>query len=283
MASAIVTVQSVQAQIQERKRAWELSLSGSGMTFDRFAQGIMQAIRNNPKLLECADGEVVRAAGRAAVLGLDVSGMTGEAHLVGPLGTAKKCELWKGVHGVAKMTYRSGLVRVIQPAIVREGDDFDVDFGSDKPLTHKPKGGTGPILAWYAQVRMATGGVLLGIVWRDEADGLVIDAKERLGGAFKYTPWATHADAMLLKTAVMRAVKWAPKSVEQAEVLSTGDDDAASVAELPQPARTPVLESDASAPALGHEDAQAFDVPATRDAEKVPARDAFDRPTDDKL
>lgn len=227
-------VEVVDAEIGKRQDAWAPSLAKTGLSIARFRAGILQAVRANPRLLECHPTEIVNAAAKALALGLDVSGMTGEAFLIGPLMKSTRrgdqwvkvptCELWKGVHGVIKLSYRSGLVKLIQPGIAREGDDFDVDLGADAPVRHKPRSGIAPIMAWYAQVRIATGGVLVGIIWRDEAGGIVADARARLGNGFDKSPWATHPDEMLQKTAVMRALKWAPKSVEQAELLTPDDE-----------------------------------------------------------
>lgn len=214
-----------EAAVSNKRDDWRKALKNTGTDCDRFMQGVIDAVRANPKLLDCDVRSVIMAANKAAAVGLDVSGVTGEAFLVGPLGREKRCELWRGVHGNAKLAYRSGLVSVLRPAIVREGDDFEVDLGSvDHPIVHVPRSGIGPIVAWYAIVALRTGGTLVGLVWRDEADALCDAAAARLGEAFARSPWATHPDAMLLKTAVARATKWAPKSIEQCEMLDVGDD-----------------------------------------------------------
>lgn len=223
-------IKTTYAQIESAAKAsaagdWKPKLAKTGMDPERFLQGVFDAVKANPRLLECGTRSIMNAAGKAAGLGLDISGQTGEAFLVGPLGKEKRCEMWRGVQGTAKLVYRSGMVSAIRPGIVREGDDFALDMGNmERPISHTPRSGTKDILAWYCIVGLRTGGQQIGVVWRDEAPKLCNDARARLGSAFDRSPWKDHYDAMLLKDAVARALKWAPKSVEQVELLAVDDD-----------------------------------------------------------
>lgn len=225
---------------------WQAALAGTGMSVHQFQAGLFQAVRANPRLLEAGAEEVLKAAGRALSLGLDLSGVTGECYAVGPLNKkgSKVVELWMGIRGVIKLAYRSGLVKAIRPVTVHKGDTFKVDPASpDKPIRHTPKGGSGEAVAWYAVAFLESGGVLYGVVWADEMGKLIEQAKARLGNAFPYSPWGTHPEDMALVQALRRALKWAPKSVLDLSRLGE-EKPVAAVPALPAEGQSPALEFD---------------------------------------
>ena len=222
---------TIVAALDKKQADWGGALAKSGGSWERFRFGVLTALRANPKLTEAPIADVLMAAGKAVVFGLDVSGLTGEAYLV-PISKSRKlpngqweknttCELWRGVHGLTKLAYRSGLCKLIRPGIVYQGDDFAVDLGDiERPIRHTPRGESEYVVAHYAIVALTTGGQLVSVIWRSEAERIVAAARDRLGEAFSKSPWGTHTDAMLQKTAVMRATKWAPKSVDQHREMS---------------------------------------------------------------
>jgi hypothetical protein len=69
----------------------------------------------------------------AAVLGLEVDGVTGQAYLI-PF--AGKAQLVIGYKGFNTLAARSGIT--ITGAVVREGDEFDYELGSNGYVRHKP-------------------------------------------------------------------------------------------------------------------------------------------------
>jgi phage RecT family recombinase len=90
------------------------------------------------------DHDLVRAAARAAqmrsailfnsamsaaVLGLEVDGVTGQAYLI-PF--AGKAQLVIGYKGFNTLAARSGIT--ITGAVVREGDEFDFELGSNAAM-----------------------------------------------------------------------------------------------------------------------------------------------------
>lgn len=216
--------QSLKEKVLARREEWERAARDTGMSFDTFAAGIVTAVRNNPRLLEAGAAEIIGAADRARALGLDVSGVTGEAWLIGPLkrkGIAT-VEMWKGIKGVLKLAYRSGLIKSVTVNTVYDGDAFDVDLGREPPIRHIPSGNGGRIVAVYALCSLQTGGALPGIVWTGEVENMQAAARQRLGAAYDRSPWATNTEGMVSVAAVRRALKWAPQSVIQQELL--GDD-----------------------------------------------------------
>ena len=204
---------------------WQSALAGSGMTAGQFAAGLYQAVRGNPRLLEAGTQELMNGAGRALALALDLSGVTGEAYLVGPLKRKDKLtvELWLGIKGQIKLAYRSGMVQLVRVEDVLDGDEFEVDPANPTtPVRHRMTG-KGRVVAHYALVFLTTGGTLYGVVWADEVPKLQEGAKERLGGGFSRSPWATHPAEMAQVQALRRALKWAPKSVSNLALATDAD------------------------------------------------------------
>ena len=103
------------------------------MPVERLAQTMLISCERNPRLLDCDRQSLFNAAMSAAVLGLEVDGVTGQAFLI-PYG--RRAQLVVGYKGYTTMGARSGYT--ITGACVREGDEFDYMLGSTSYLKHKP-------------------------------------------------------------------------------------------------------------------------------------------------
>jgi recombination protein RecT len=92
---------------------------------ERLMQTIMISCERLPALLKCDRQSLFNSAMSAAVLGLEVDGVTGQAYLI-PF--AGKAQLVIGYKGFNTLAARSGIT--ITGAVVREGDEFDYELGS---------------------------------------------------------------------------------------------------------------------------------------------------------
>lgn len=99
----------------------------------RLMQTIVLSCERLPKLLECDRQSLFNSAMSAAVLGLEVDGVTGQAYLIPFKGRAQLVVGYKGYNTLAA---RSGIT--ITGAVVREGDEFDYELGSGGFVRHKP-------------------------------------------------------------------------------------------------------------------------------------------------
>lgn len=119
-------------------------LKTSGVPAERVIRTVMVSLERLPKLQECSLQSIMNAAMSAAVLGLEVDGVTGQAFLV-PFGG--KAQLIIGYKGYNTLAARSGYT--IRAGIIREGDEFAVDKPAGK-ISHNAKlGNTGRIIgAW---------------------------------------------------------------------------------------------------------------------------------------
>jgi recombination protein RecT len=109
---------------------------GKTMPPERLIRTIVVSVERLPKLLECDRQSLFNAAMSAAVLGLEVDGVTGQAYLIPFKGRAQLVIGYKGYNTLAA---RSGIT--ITGAVVREGDEFDYELGSAAFIRHRPKRG----------------------------------------------------------------------------------------------------------------------------------------------
>jgi recombination protein RecT len=109
---------------------------------ERLIRTIVVSVERLPKLLECDRQSLFNAAMSAAVLGLEVDGVTGQAYLIPFKG---KAQLVIGYKGYNTLAARSGIT--ITGAVVREGDEFDYELGSAAFVRHRPKLGRTRIAA----------------------------------------------------------------------------------------------------------------------------------------
>jgi phage RecT family recombinase len=100
---------------------------------ERLIRTIVVSVERLPKLLECDRQSLFNAAMSAAVLGLEVDGVTGQAYLIPFKG---KAQLVIGYKGYNTLAARSGIT--ITGAVVREGDEFDYELGSAPSSAHRP-------------------------------------------------------------------------------------------------------------------------------------------------
>ncbi|MCO1580525.1 recombinase RecT [Crossiella sp. SN42] len=107
-----------------------------------------------------------------------------------------------GYRGLIDLAYRSGFVRTITARAVRQGETFDIDYGTGTVI-HKPllTGRPGPAYGYYATVEYLTGGRYPLYLTREQIEdhrdrhARARDQRDQLIG-----PWRTDFDAMARKT-----------------------------------------------------------------------------------
>lgn len=194
----------------------------SVMTQERFTRITLSALSNNPQLAECTPSSFLGAMMTAAQLGVEPNTPLGQAYLI-PYKNNKKiirqdgktewvtqleCQFQLGYKGLLDLAYRSGEISVIQAHTVHENDIFEVEFGLDAKLTHKPKmdGDRGKPIAYYAMFRTKDGGYGFEVMSVDD-----INAHARkFSKSFSNGPWQTNFDEMAKKTVLKKVLKYAP-------------------------------------------------------------------------
>src|SRR5688572_3665138 len=110
----------------------------------------------NEYLRRCTPESIYGSLILSAQLGLEPSGIRGEAYLVPFKG---KCTLIPGWRGLVKLALRSKAVKSLYSHIVYEADEFRVWLGSEPRVEHRPSfdGQRGNVIAAYAVALMEHG------------------------------------------------------------------------------------------------------------------------------
>ena len=191
---------------------FEQMMGACGVPAERIVRTVMVSIERNPKLLECDRQSIINAAMSAAVLGLEVDGVTGQAFLI-PF--KNKVQLVVGYKGFPTMAARSGIT--INSGIVKEGDEFDYAEGTGSFVRHKKKlGNTGRIVAAWAVAEAKTRPPIVKVLGIDD----IMKVKAKAPGARRSdSPWndtdGPGFPAMVEKTAIRRLGRNMPLNVFQ--------------------------------------------------------------------
>ena len=191
------------------------------VTPDRLARTIMMSVERNPRLLECSMQSIVNAATTAAVLGLECDGVTGQGFLV-PYGSVATFQI--GYKGFNTLGARAGFS--ISGSVVREGDAFEFELGSNPYVRHRPNHARGArIVSAWACATHNDRPPIIRVMSIEEIE----DVKARSQGAKKKdSPWndpAVGYPAMVEKTCKRRLARDMPMSVMQvAAALDSAQD-----------------------------------------------------------
>ena len=134
----------------------------SVITPEQFLRLTLNALNSTPHLAECTMTSFYGAVMQCAQLGLKPN-VNGEAYLI-PLRNRKKgvyeCQFITGYKGLMLLARRSGEIANIDAQTVYENDTFDISYGFDPVLVHKPylKGDRGKPFGFYATVLLKDGG-----------------------------------------------------------------------------------------------------------------------------
>lgn len=218
---------------------------------DRLLKIVLAATSRTPALLACSPQSILLAVMQGAELGLEVGGLLGEAYLVPFKGTV---QLIPGYRGLIKLARNSGELRTIEARVVHKNDTFEIEFGLDTKLVHKPclTGDPGETVCVYAIARYKDDTYQAEVMTRAEVDAIRARSQAAESG-----PWVTDYDEMAKKTVLKRLLKTGPLS---AEVKSALEHETA----VDQNAASPVI------------DVSVLEVPGEPDAAQAAPQDRGD-------
>lgn len=187
----------------------------SMVSSERFQRVALTAFSNNTKLQQCDPMSFIAAMMQSAQLGLEPNTPLGQAYLI-PYG--KQVQFQIGYKGLLELAQRSGKIKTLYAHEVRENDTFDIDYGLNQTLTHKPllKGDRGEVIGYYAVYHLNTGGNSFIFMTKDE----VLEYAKRFSKTYNSGPWQTDFDAMAKKTVIKQLLKYAPLSIELQKATS---------------------------------------------------------------
>lgn len=201
------------------------------LTAERMIKVALLARSRNPDLLKCTQESLLKAVLQCAEMGLEPSGSVGGAHLV-PFRNNKTGNMEATVvpdyRGLIDLARRSGQIRTIEAHVIHASDEYEVVFGAEPRLVHRPTlvGDPGEMIAVYAVAKLADGGSQVEVMTRSEVDRIKSKSKTSSFG-----PWITDYEPMAKKTVIKQLCKYVPRSREMLVALEV--DDANETGEVP--------------------------------------------------
>jgi recombination protein RecT len=224
---------TLQAQISKMADQFQNALPNK-IGVDRMMRIVMTAILNNPKLAQCEPNSFFGSLLLALQMGLEVNTPLGHAYLIprwdknawGKDKAGLKCNFQMGYQGLLDLCYRYGKYRQITAEIVYQGDEFNLELGSNQFIRHIQKWKSEkPIFVW-ALYELENGGQRFKVWSWDK----VMKHAERFSESYneetkkwKYSAWSANEEsmeAMAKKTVLHDLLKFAPKSVELSLAVS---------------------------------------------------------------
>lgn len=190
----------------------------------QFLRLTLNALQNTPHLMECTMPSFYGAIMQCAQLGLKPN-VNGEAYLI-PFKNNKKngvyeCQFITGYKGLMLLARRSGEVANIDAQTVYENDTFDLAYGFEPTLIHKPylKGDRGKPIGFYATVILKDGGKSAYYMTVEDAQKY----GKRYSKAYNNSPWVTDFEAMAKKSCLRQVLKYAPMSTDVDGAIRTDE------------------------------------------------------------
>lgn len=168
--------------------------------------------QKNPALLNCTPESLFGATISAAQMGLQLGGALGQCYLI-PFGS--RVTLIPGYKGYIQLVNRSGQTGVINAFTVFDQDEFAYEYGTSPKIIHRPgvyaelkQVQTRKATAYYATCMTKQGPTFV-VMTKAEAE----HHRDKFALA-KKGPWASHFDAMAMKTCIIKLCKYLPMSAE---------------------------------------------------------------------
>lgn len=207
------------------------------MGAERLVRIALTCIRTTPDLARCTPESLLGSLFTSAQIGIEPIG--GRAYLLPfnnnrkrPDGSGwhsvKECQFIIGYKGLVELFYRHDKAVQLDWGIVREGDEFDYELGTDAYLRHKPaKSGQGEVLSYWVMATLKNGGKPF--IVKSKADCLEHGKNhsktysKSKGEFFPNSPWVKELDAMCLKTCLVQLAKLLPLSVELQRAIDSDE------------------------------------------------------------
>lgn len=181
-----------------------------------FAARVSLLAKQDPKIREAIEKSPDSfLAAMMACAQLDLMPNTPEQHAF-IIAFGGKVEFQVGYRGLKELAYRSGEIKSLNGEIVFDGDTFDVEFGTERKLIHKPnfdidRTDFSKATHAYITVVLANGEKPFFVMTKKEIEKIRDDTKQRNGGKDPL-PWKKWWDQQALKTVIKRATKQLPSS-----------------------------------------------------------------------
>lgn len=189
----------------------------SMVSSERFQRVALTAFSKNPQLQKCEPASFLAAMMESAQLGLEPNTALGQAYLI-PYGS--KVQFQIGYKGLLELAQRSGKFKTLYAHTVYENDDFEVEYGLNSTLKHKPNfNDRGKPIGYYAVYHLVNEGYSFAFMTHTE----IMNHAQKFSKTFRNGPWQTDFDAMAKKTVIKQLLKYAPISIEVQRVMAADE------------------------------------------------------------
>lgn len=228
-ASSVAPVISPQEKFKAKlEHYWPriASVAPKAMNQERMFQLALSAYNQTPKLSECSIQSVLGCLMKCSALGMEPSAVDGlgRAYILPFYNKKTRCmeaTFILGYKGMLDLARRSGQLTDISARVVREGDDFEYEYGLNEKLRHVPSAapiGNRQMTHVYMVAHFKDGGHYIDVMTREEVEEIRSHSKAGDSG-----PWRSDYEAMAMKSVIRRAFKFLPVSVE-AQSAANADD-----------------------------------------------------------
>jgi len=221
----------VKRTLQDALPAW--------LSADRLLRIVFTQSMKNPQILDCTKESLLSAIMNCAQLGLEP--LLGRAYLI-PYKNSKnmngrwvkvlECQFQPGYQGLVDLARRSGMVKDVFATPVYENDLFDIEYGTNRHITHKPHLGPDPgkPIGAYTVWELKDGTKAFEFMPLHE-----IYKRRARSQAYQYaeknpndknaqeSPWIQWPEEMMRKTVVKHFSKLMPASVEFMQAIELDD------------------------------------------------------------
>lgn len=214
------------AQVHDVLSKYTLAIQNSlpsGGNPNRIVQMAVFQITTNPKLAECTTQSIIGCVLNSALLGLNPA--LKQCHFVPRWNKDKNC--WEACfqfdyRGMVTLARRSSQVADVYAQVIRKSDRFEVQYGSDKRITHIPdlSDESEDFTAVYAVIRYVNGGHEFLVMTPAQVEKRRLVSSNQRGQEPSHF-WAKWKEEMWKKTALHQLLKTAPLSDEQAAAMQT--------------------------------------------------------------
>ena len=249
------------------------NLLGSHEAAERFKTVALHAIVHDNALRECDPMSVIEAVREAAVLGLEPTGVLGEAWILPYRNIAR---LQVGYRGYLKLIRQSDKVPFLDAQLVYMNDHFDLDLGTSPKVEHRPllygerDPETNELLADRGNYRGAYAWAQLEgayhplIEWMTIADIEQVRKASPSVRAGRRSPWDDWYGEMARIRPIRRLAKRLPLSTQAARALAYEEEsDKVEQAVYQQPANVQLPAKQAALSALAERFPEQAPEPAT--------------------
>jgi recombination protein RecT len=215
--SMAVARENVDALLEEvRRRENDLAVFlPEGVSRDRFMALARRAVLEQPALAECTPGSVLRALRECALSGLELDGRFSTLIVRRPK-NGRPVAVWSPSYpGLIWQCLATGLVRAVQAEVVHAADVFEVTFGTESKIVHRPllTGPRGDLVACYATAEMTSGARVVELLTAEDIRKIAA-----MSPAGERGPWGSWPAEMWKKCAIRRLTKRLPAGSTRAPV-----------------------------------------------------------------